>query len=178
MSKVKVEMKVYGLPFQNSKGYNIGRVTHRLKGSLPYTEIDQINHFLYNLYGWASKQSLEFDERTQKKIDNANKDFKANYFQSFDKSMDFIPIPGNLAVQAPAPKKTFKDSSVKIKEGKLQIGEPKVVRANDASNASNASNASSASNRTSSSNRTRSSGGGKKTRKPTRSNKSKTRKKK
>lgn len=169
--KVKVEMKVYGLPFQNSKGYNIGRVTHRLKGSLPYTEIDQINHFLYNLYGWASKQSLEFDERTQKKIDNANKDFKANYFQSFDKSMDFIPIPGDLA--RPAPTKTFKDSSVKIKEGKLQIGEPKVVRANDASNASNASN------RTISSKRKRTKQeGGKKTRKPTRSNKSKTRKKK
>lgn len=169
MSKVKVEMKVYGLPFQNSKGYNIGRVTHRLKGSLPYTEIDQINHFLYNLYGWASKQSLEFDERTQKKIDNANKDFKANYFQSFDKSMDFIPIPGNLAK---APEKTFKDSSVKIKEGKLQIGEPKEVPANDASNASNAST------RTSSSKRTRRSGGGKKTRRTSRSNKSKTRKKK
>ena len=142
--KVKVEMKVYGLPFQNSKGYNIGRVTHRLKGNLPYTSTDQIDHFLYNLYGWASKQSLEFDERTQKKIDNANKDFKANYFQSFDKSIDFIPIPGNLAVQAP--KKTFKDSSVKIKEGKLQIGEPKEVLAKDASNASNASNVSHTSN--------------------------------
>ena len=148
--KVKVEMKVYGLPFQNSKGYNIGRVTHQLKGNLPYTSTDQIDHFLYNLYGWASKQSLEFDERTQKKIDNANQDFKSNYFQSFDKSMDFIPIPGNLAVPAPAPKKTFKDSSVKIKEGKLQIGEPKE-----------------------SSNKRR-----KKTRRTSRSNKSKTRKKK
>ena len=167
--KVKVEMKVYGLPFQNSKGYNIGRVTHRLKGSLPYTETDQIDHFLYNLYGWASKQSLEFDERTQKKIDNANKDFKANYFQSFDKSMDFIPIPGHIT--AKVPNKTFKDSSIKIKEGKLQIGEPKEVLASSASSASNASN------RTSSSKRKRT-GGGKKTRKSSRSNKSKTRKKK
>lgn len=152
--KVKVEMKVYGLPFQNSKGYNIGRVTHRLKGNLPYTSTDQIDHFLYNLYGWASKQSLEFDERTQKKIDNANQDFKSNYFQSFDKSMDFIPIPGNLAVQAP--KKTFKDSSVKIKEGKLQIGEPKEVTEEVNSKKR----------------------GGKKTRKTSHSNKSKTRKKK
>lgn len=166
--KVKVEMKVYGLPFQNSKGYNIGRVTHRLKGSLPYTETDQIDHFLYNLYGWASKQSLEFDERTQKKIDNANKDFKANYFQSFDKSMDFIPIPGHIT--AKVPNKTFKDSSIKIKEGKLQIGEPKEMPASNASNASN---------RTISSKRKRrKQEGGKKTRKPTRSNKSKTRKKK
>ena len=152
--KVKVEMKVYGLPFQNSKGYNIGRVTHKLKGNLPYTSTDQIDHFLYNLYGWASKQSLEFDERTQKKIDNANQDFKSNYFQSFDKSMDFIPIPGNLVVQAP--QKTFKDSSVKIKKGKLQIGEPKEV--------------------TEETRRRRR--GGKKTRKISHSNKSKTRKKK
>lgn len=161
--KVKVEMKVYGLPFQNSKRYNIGRVTHRLKGSLPYTSTDQIDHFLYNLYGWASKQSLEFDERTQKKIDSANQDFKANYFQSFDKSIDFIPIPGNLVVQAP--KKTFKDSSVKIKEGKLQIGEPEEVPAKDASN------------RTSSST-LQMKRGGKKTRRTSHSNKSKTRKKK
>ena len=163
--KVKVEMKVYGLPFQNSKGYNIGRVTHQLKGNLPYTSTDQIDHFLYNLYGWASKQSLEFDERTQKKIDNANQDFKSNYFQSFDKSMDFIPIPGNLAV--PAPKKTFKDSSVKIKKGKLQIGEPKEVTEVVTEEVTEEVKP-----------KKRRRSGGKKTRRTSRSNKSKTRKKK
>ena len=64
--KLEFEMKIYSTPFTNSKNHNIGKVTHNLKGTMPYNSSDSVDHFLYNLYKFATVESLKFSEKDQK----------------------------------------------------------------------------------------------------------------
>tara|TARA_Y100000816_G_C26091786_1_gene577104 strand:- start:781 stop:1248 length:468 start_codon:yes stop_codon:yes gene_type:complete len=94
--KLEFEMKIYSTPFTNSKNHNIGKVTHNLKGTMPYNSSDSVDHFLYNLYKFATVESLKFSEKDQKKLEAMNKEFNKEYFPHYKKVFQFYPIQQDI----------------------------------------------------------------------------------
>lgn len=58
-SHIDVVSKVFPLPFVNSKGFRIGDYKISVDTTnLPFTPIDQVNHYLYNLFDYSSYQGI------------------------------------------------------------------------------------------------------------------------
>lgn len=98
-NKLQFEMKVYSTPYKNSKGKHIGKVSHHVKGTLPYTSIDQTDHFLSNLYNYVTSESIRNYEFAQKKLESEGKEFINEFYPHFKKTVDFYPMSQDLVKQ-------------------------------------------------------------------------------
>jgi len=71
-SHVDITSKVYPTPFDNSKGFRIGDFKVAVDTTaLPFTNTDQVNHYLYNLFDYTSYQGIPKMSRKQdRKLDS------------------------------------------------------------------------------------------------------------
>ena len=78
----EIESKVYPLPFVNSKGFRIGNYKVFVNTDLlPFTGLDQANHFLYNLFDYVNYEGTPVEKNKKKDIskffNSTNHKFKA-----------------------------------------------------------------------------------------------------
>jgi hypothetical protein len=66
----EIESKVYPLPFVNSKGFRIGNYKVFVNTDLlPFTGLDQANHFLYNLFEYVNYEGTPVEKNNKKDIE-------------------------------------------------------------------------------------------------------------
>jgi hypothetical protein len=67
-SHIEVTSKVFPTPFVNSKGFRIGDYKVAIDTTaLPFTNTDQVNHYLYNLFDYTSYQGIPKMTRKQER---------------------------------------------------------------------------------------------------------------
>jgi hypothetical protein len=86
LPEFEIESKLYPLPFVNSKGFRIGDYKVFVNTDLlPFTGLDQANHFLYNLFEYVNYEGTPVEKGKKKDI--------SQFFNSTNHKMKaFIPI--------------------------------------------------------------------------------------
>ena len=85
--RFEVTSKVFPSPFTNSKGFRIGDYKVAVNPNvLPFNGIDQANHYLYNLFDYATYQGTPQTNRKQERDINS-------FFKSKNTQLEaFVPI--------------------------------------------------------------------------------------
>jgi len=82
-----IKVKLYPVPYVNNQGYRIGNyhITFDNKNSpLPFSSIDQVDHFLINLFKYAKEVPNNKDP---------TKDFNKKFFKGYERNVVlFKPI--------------------------------------------------------------------------------------
>ena len=103
-NKLQFEMKIYSTPYKNSKKKNIGKISHHLRGTMPYNSTDQVDHFLFNMYNYVTAESIRNSEFAQKKLEEEGKEFIDEFYPHFKKTVDLYPMSQDLVTQGKANK--------------------------------------------------------------------------
>ena len=78
---IKIRFKVYPYVDENRKGNHVGDIKAVLIGdNLPFTYFDQVDHMMYNLFGYVRDRDTSPKEKKEKKLyfDN-NKTYEITY---------------------------------------------------------------------------------------------------